>query len=299
MALEGGGTQKAVSVKKKKSTKISGAAHLKFLQGFPGKLANLAQIGANAQKKVAAAKAADPFSGLAEMLRGAFAASAGSDSAASGLNAQLQREGLAEEKRQFNEDIAFRKSQQAFQEKDTNTQRLLEAAGLATSPTGAIQLAYMARGQGAPVAQIRSIFQNLPFVQALLQGKTLPGFGLPEQLGGGADTKGLKFGGKGGSDPGIYGQANTVQGRSMARTLAGAGAAPGGNYTVGSTRGVGLVLPSELGVTEQQFGGLSGQEQEFLGALHTAETGEGSEQFFQKMLKGFIPTTGSSAALAF
>jgi len=160
--------------------------------------------------------------------------------------------------------MAFQKGQQAFQEKDTNTQRLLEAAGLATSPTGAIQLAYMARGQGAPVEQIRSIFQNLPFVQALLQGKTLPGFGLPEQLGG-----------------------------VTARMQQGAG----GNVTSGGT--FGLTLPSATGVTEQQFGGLSGQEREFLGALHTAETGEGGEQFFQKMLKGFIPSLSEANALAF
>jgi len=203
---------------------------------------------------VAAATRKDPFAGLAEALRGAYSASAGSDSAASGLNAQLQREGLAEERRQFNEDIAFRKSQQAFAEKDTNTQRLLEAAGLATSPTGAIQLAYMARGKGAPVAQIRSIFQNLPFVQALLQGKTLPGFGLPEQLGG-----------------------------ATARTT-GTGALGEGHVTQGKTFGV--KLPTALGVTEQQFGGLQDTEKEFLGLSTPLRRGKVPNSSSRRCSKG-------------
>ena len=276
MALEGGGTQKAVTAKKK--TPISGASYVKFLQSIPTRLSGLAQLGADAQKRVAAAtKPPDPFSALANAIRGATASSAGSDSAASGLSAQLQRESLAEQKRQFgittaeqqrqfNAQQALAAQQQKFSQQDTMTQRLLEAAGLATSPTGAIQLAYMARGKGAPVSQIRSIFQNLPFVQALLQGKTLPGFGLPEQLGA-----------------------------ATARVTNNAIA--GGHATKGQT--FGTVLPTATGVTQQQYEGLTPQEQDFLGALHTAETGQSSGEFFQQMLKGFIPTTGSSAALAF
>lgn len=248
-----------------------------------------AQIAASQTAAVRAARAPqpNPFTDLAGAIRGAEGASAGSDGAAAALDAQLQREALAqaerlqreaqaqqaqltreslaEQRRQFEEDLGFRRAQQQFAEKNTMTQRLLEAAGLATSPTGAIQLAYMARGQGAPVEQIRSVFQNLPFIQALLQGKTLPGFGLPEQLG-------------------------AATARVTENALA------GGMATQGKT--FGTVLPSALGVTEMQFMGLTGQEQQFLGALHTAETGESGELFFQKMLKGFIPTTSSVGTLA-
>ncbi len=80
--------------------------------------------------------------------------------------------------------LALSERAQSFQEKTINTQMLMEAAGLAASPTGAIQLAYMARNAGAPSGAIADIFSNLPFVQAALAGKTLPGFGVPEQLGG-------------------------------------------------------------------------------------------------------------------
>jgi hypothetical protein len=91
--------------------------------------------------------------------------------------------------------LALNQKQEAFNETDVNTQRLLEAAGLATSPAGAIQLAYMARGAGAPAGAIAAMFQNLPFIQAALHGQILPGFtGIPEQLGGGTV-------GSGGSNP--------------------------------------------------------------------------------------------------
>lgn len=183
------------------------------------------------------------------------------------LQAELERERLAEEKRQF--DITMG----------------LEAAGLATGPTGAIQLAFLARGQGAPNEQIKSMFQNLPFVQALLGDKGLPGFGLPEQFGGASARTGTA------PAPGVPVPGGGIPGVNMTLDpqYSGAGAL-GGRTTTGGT--FGLTLPSKTGITEAAFTGLSDFEKEFLGALGQAETGQGAEGFLADIVKSFIPTTG-------
>ena len=113
------------------------------------------------------------------------------DRAAEAFSQEMARQQLALDREKM--DLARRG--QEFDERDTTTKRMLEAAGLATGPTGAIQLAYLARGQGAPNDQIKGIFQNLPFVKALLAGQALPGFGVPEQLGGPSDRVSSTTGG--------------------------------------------------------------------------------------------------------
>jgi len=113
------------------------------------------------------------------------------DRAGDAFSQEMARQQLALDR----EKLDMLKEDQEFNQRDTTTQRMLEAAGLATGPTGAIQLAYLARGQGAPNEQIRDIFQNLPFVKALLAGQALPGFGVPEQLGGASDRVSSTTGG--------------------------------------------------------------------------------------------------------
>lgn len=227
------------------------------------------------------AKQEDFFSALAEIFRAQSSASLASSGAANALareQLELQREALAEEMRQFGLefgeegrqfDLTFgeqarqfgltfaeQQAARAFQEKDVITGRLFESSALATGPTGAIQLAHLARGQGAPQADVAAIFQNLPFVQALLRGEALPGFGLPEQLGGTMTRV-----------PGV-GTGNVIEGKNL-----------------------GVTLPSKTGVTEQQWTGMSAFEQMFLGALGQSETGQDAAGFLADIQKSFIPTT--------
>jgi hypothetical protein len=169
-----------------------------------------------------------------------------SDSADKAFQQEMARQQLALNQ----QEMALKERSQAFNERDTITGRNLEAAGLATGPTGAIQLAYMARNQGAPQDQIRGIFQNLPFVQALLAGEALPGFGVPEQLGGPSDR--------------------------VSKTGA------GGIF--------GLTLPGLNAVSERQYSQMSRNEQEFLGALYQAEFGIPMEDALTSIEKSFTPT---------
>lgn len=171
--------------------------------------------------------------------------------------AEDERRGLLEERRVVTEEGA-----QEFLEEDTITRRLQEAAALATGPAGALQLAFMARGQGAPQEQIRELFQSLPFLQSLLAGEALPQFGLPEQLGGAGRTQGIK--------------GNTITGQTF-----------------------GITLPGKTAVTEQQFTGLSAFEQDFLGALGQTGTGQSSEGFLSDIMASFLPTTKGFGAFSF
>lgn len=158
-------------------------------------------------------------------------------------------------------ELGLAQGAQAFTEQDIQTQRLLEAAGLATGPTGAIQLAFLARGQGAPQEDIAAIFQNLPFIQALLAGETLPSFGLPGQLGG---------------------EFNRVS--------------PVGNVIEGQNLGV--TIPSPTGVNRTQFQNLTPTEQSFLGALGQSETGTPSNEFLDAIMRTFIPENVGGGALS-
>lgn len=164
------------------------------------------------------------------------------DRAAQAFSEEMERARLALEREKFE-----------FGKQDTMTDRLLQAAGLATGPTGAIQLAYLARNQGAPQDQIRDIFQNLPFVQALLAGQALPGFGVPEQLGGPSERVSQTGGG------GLFG----------------------------------VNLPGLNAVTERQFSQLSTTEQQFLGALYQSEFGISTEEALQTIQNSFLPTTNA------
>ena len=83
---------------------------------------------------------------VAESLRASSEKQAATDSAATALQRELGLGQLAVSQG----TLGLAQRTQAFTEQDTQTQRLLEAAGLATGPTGAIQLAFLARGQGAP-----------------------------------------------------------------------------------------------------------------------------------------------------
>ena len=165
---------------------------------------------------------------------------------------------LAEGARQFDISQAFLTGQEEFKQQDINAQRLLEAAGLATGPTGAIQLAFLARGEGAPQAEVASIFQHLPFLQELLHGQNVPGFGLPEQLGGEMRR--------------VSGEGGTIEGKNL-----------------------GVTIPGKRAITQQAFGTLSAFEQQFLGALGQSETGESIEGFLQGIMKSFIPTRDTKA----
>jgi hypothetical protein len=168
------------------------------------------------------------------------------DRADAAFSRELQRQQLALQERA----AALAERRQGFEERDIITGRTFEAAELATGPTGAIQLAYMARGQGAPQEQIRGIFQNLPFVQALLAGQALPGFGVPEQLGGASER---------------VSQTGT-----------------GGLF--------GLNLPGLNAVSERQLSQMSRSEQEFLGALYQAEFGIPMEDALTSIERSFSPT---------
>ena len=172
----------------------------------------------------------DLWSRLSGALQSAFASQASSDAAALGLQRELglkelalKERGLditergqevsheeylqtfAEGKRQFGLTFGLEKERFQFEKQDVITQRLMEAAQLATGPAGAIQLAHMARGEGAPQSQILNIFQNLPFVRAATRGEALPGFGVPEQLGGASQRTSGKGGAQFAALPGLGG----------------------------------------------------------------------------------------------
>lgn len=194
--------------------------------------------------------ASDIASVIAEALRSSNETQASSDNAGLALQREL---GIR--------NIELAERTQVFTEQDVQTQRLLEAAGLATGPTGAIQLAFLARGQGAPQAEVASIFQNLPFIQALLAGETLPSFGLPGQLGG---------------------EFNRVS--------------PLGNVIEGQNLGV--TIPAQTGVNRTQFQNLTPTEQAFLGALGQSETGTPSNEFLEGIMRTFIPENVGGGALS-
>jgi len=203
-----------------------------------------------------------------DLLNEASAAAATSDDAATALQEELARASLDIERGHLGVaqgqlgvargQLALAEEAQAFTQEDIRTQRLLEAAGLATGPTGAIQLAYLARGRGAPQAEVASIFQNLPFIQELLHGQDVAGFGLPEQLGGEMRR--------------VSGEGGTIEGKNL-----------------------GVTLPGKKAITQQAFGTLSAFEQEFLGALGQSETGQSVEGFLEDIMKSFIPTRAAGA----
>ena len=198
--------------------------------------------------------ASDIASVIAEALRASSEQQASTDNAGLALQREL---GIR--------NIELAERTQAFTEQDVQTQRLLEAAGLATGPTGAIQLAFLARGQGAPQAEVASIFQNLPFVQALLSGETLPSFGLPGQLGGEFNR--------------VSSVGNVIEGQNL-----------------------GVTIPAPTGVNRTQFENLTPTEQAFLGALGQSETGTPSNEFLEQIMRTFIPentATGSGASIGF
>lgn len=198
--------------------------------------------------------ASDIASVIAEALRASSEKQASSDNAGLALQREL---GIR--------NIELAERTQAFTEQDVQTQRLLEAAGLATGPTGAIQLAFLARGQGAPQAEVASIFQNLPFIQALLAGETLPSFGLPGQLGGEFNR--------------VSSVGNVIEGQNL-----------------------GVTIPSTTGVSRTQFENLTPTEQAFLGALGQSETGTPSNEFLEQIMRTFIPentSTGAGASIGF
>ena len=202
--------------------------------------------------------AIDEFLVLAEdSLRKMMEQQATTDTATIALNRELGLGQLAVSQGQ----LALGQRGQAFTEQDIQTQRLLEAAGLATGPTGAIQLAFLARGQGAPQEEIASLFQNLPFIQALLAGETLPSFGLPGQLGG---------------------EFNRVS--------------PLGNVIEGQNLGV--TIPAQTGVSRTQFQNLTPTEQAFLGALGQSETGTPSNEFLEGIMRTFIPENVGGGAVS-
>lgn len=124
------------------------------------------------------------WNALVEMLTQGQNAQLEDDRAAAAYDREYKQQLLALEERKF-----------ALSQQESVTDATFKAAELATGPTGAIQLAYMARNQGAPQQQIHDIFQNLPFVKALLAGQALPGFGVPEQLGGPSDRVNTTGGG--------------------------------------------------------------------------------------------------------
>lgn len=205
-------------------------------------VSNLAGMPATELSALLGGEGEDVWSVLAESIRSAIAGQAASDSAALALQREL---GLGQ--------LALAQRTQEFTEQDVMTQRLLEAAGLATGPTGAIQLAHLARGQGAPQEEVAALFQNLPFVQELLHGQNVPGFGLPEQLGG--EMRRVPTGG------------GTIQGQNL-----------------------GVTIPGKKSITQQAFGTLSEFEQAFLGALGQSETGQSAGGFLEDIIKSFIPT---------
>jgi hypothetical protein len=216
------------------------------------------KVGGAVETALASLTGGEDVSSIASVIAEALRTSSEQQASTDNAGLALQRElGIR--------NIELAERTQAFTEQDVQTQRLLEAAGLATGPTGAIQLAFLARGQGAPQAEVASIFQNLPFVQALLAGETLPSFGLPGQLGG---------------------EFNRVS--------------PLGNVIEGQNLGV--TIPSTTGVSRTQFENLTPTEQAFLGALGQSETGTPSNEFLEQIMRTFIPentSTGSGASIGF
>ena len=224
-------------------------------------------IKTKAQAAGAAGEGVNPYQWAVDLITEASADAAASDTAATALQEQLALAGLdiergrlgvaqgtlAEGARQFDVSQAFLTGQEEFKQEDIRAQHLLEAAGLATGPTGAIQLAFLARVKGAPQAEVASIFQHLPFLQELLHGQNVPGFGLPEQLGWEMRR--------------VPATGDTIQGENL-----------------------GVTLPGKKAITQQAFGSLSPFEQEFLGALGQSETGQSIEGFLGDIMKSFIPT---------
>ncbi len=201
---------------------------------------------------------------------------AGRDDAATALQAELAWAGIGIQQGQLGVaqgGLALAQEAQAFSQEDLRNQRLLEAAGLATGPTGAIQLAYLARGEGARPEEVASICQNLPFVQELLHGQDVAGFGRPEQLG--EPTPRVSGGGGG---------------------LGQVGARPPGTPSGAiHGQGLGVTIPGKKSVTRKSFGTLSQFEQEFLGALGQSETGQSAQGFLEDIIKSFIPTRAGGA----
>lgn len=214
----------------------------------------------------------DPWQALADAVRSATAEQAGTEAAALALQRELGLGQLEVAQGQ----LTLAEETQAFKEEAFTAQQLMEAAGLATGPTGAIQLAYLAREQGAPQAEIASIFQNLPFIQELLHGQNIPGFGRPEQLG--EPTPRVPSGAAGGGG------------------LSQVGARPPGTPSGAiHGQGLGVTIPGKKSITRQAFGTLSEFEQAFLGALGQSETGQGAAGFLQDIMKSFIPTKPGGA----
>jgi len=263
MAFPEGGTQKTHMAGKPRKYTIQ-----EITQAALNRFSNFATFMSQAQTKAKQTVAQVQASALADAIRAASASQAVSDSAGSALSKELALKQLALEERQVKvqergaavteQQLKLAQQAQAFQEKDTITERLQNAAALATGPAGAIQLAYMARGQGAPQSAVRNIFQRLPFVQALLQGKALPSFGLPEQLGGAGRTGAI-----------VGDAAHTITGKTF-----------------------GTKLPTKTAITEQQFSGMSDLEKVFLGELEQTETGESANAFLTSVMQSFVPTTG-------
>lgn len=236
------------------------------------------------------------FQAIIDLLKETAGQAAASDTAASALEAELAQgqlgvaQGqlalgeatLAASMEKFGITQEFLESQEEFKQQDIINQRLLEAAGLATGPTGAIQLAYLARGAGAPHEEVASIFQNLPFVQELLHGQNISGFGRPEQLGG--PMRGDVDVGAG-PVPGTAAKGGVLVPRAPAGTPSGAI----------QGRGLGVTIPGKKSVTRQAYGTLSALEQEFLGALGQSETGQSAAGFLEDIIKSFIPTRTAGA----
>ncbi len=220
------------------------------------------------------AEAVNPFQAEIDKLTKLGEEAAARDDAALALQESLGWAGIGIQQGQLGVQqgqLALAQEAQAFTQEDVRNQRLLEAAGLATGPTGAIQLAYLARGQGAPQEEVAAIFQNLPFIQELLHGQNVPGFGRPEQLG---EPTPRTSGGGGIGQP--------------QRRPAGTGGTIEG-------QGLGVTIPGKRSVTRQAFGTLSQFEQEFLGALGQSETGQSAQGFLEDMIKSFIPTRQGGA----
>ena len=224
--------------------------------------------GQTIKTKEQAGEAGSEWQGIIDLMNQYAGQAAASDAAALELQAALGFGQLGVQQGQLGVaqgqlgvqqgQLALAQEAQAFTQEDIRNQRLLEAAGLATGPTGAIQLAYLARGEGAPHEEVASIFQNLPFVQELLHGQDVPGFGLPEQLGGESER--------------IPAKEGDIEGT-----------------------GLGVTLPGKKGITRKAFGTLSQFEQEFLGALGQSETGQSAQGFLQDIIKSFIPTRAGGA----
>jgi hypothetical protein len=126
-------------------------------------------------------------------------------------------------------------------------------------------------------------------VQAALKGETLPGFGVPEQLGGGTQPA------PGGA---AISTVNPSGGGTPTGTTPAAAGATGGSKSGGSDsifeRGLGVELPSLNSITQQQFEGMKDSEKLFLGALYQSETGIPIDQALNDIQRSFIPTAETS-----